>query len=226
MTEQRPVYALSPETPDASLRDLLPGRELTYLTTAAELHGLAPGVLLLPIELPPDQLVAALNHIAAATTEGPWLLLMVERFADGAHSRAIPLSVGWPTPAEQVARWAAGDRDADVLELRHVLARVARGRHDINNPLTSAMAETQLALMDATDPVIRASLETLEEQLRRIRDLVASLRSLSPRPWRRPVPRVSQTAKREACILQGPPISVKQMTYLRWGVSRVQLKLR
>jgi signal transduction histidine kinase len=65
-----------------------------------------------------------------------------------------------------------------VLELRHVLARVARGRHDLNNPLTSAMAETQLALMDAKDPEIRAGLETIEEQLRRMRDLIASLRSI------------------------------------------------
>ena len=180
MTEQRPVYALTPESPDDSLRDLVPGRELTHLTTADELRGRAPGVLLLPIELPPDQLVAALNHVAAAPTEGPWLLLMVERFSDGARSRALPISVGWSTPAEQLARWAAGDPDAEVLELRHVLARVARARHDINNPLTSAMAETQLALMDATDPAICASLETIEEQLRRIRDLVASLRSLRP----------------------------------------------
>ena len=75
-------------------------------------------------------------------------------------------------------RWVDGSLEAHVFELRHVLAQVARSRHDINNPLTSAMAETQMALMDAHDPALREGLETVEEQLRRIRDLVGALRNL------------------------------------------------
>lgn len=59
-----------------------------------------------------------------------------------------------------------------------MLTRVARARHDLNNPLTSAMAEAQLALMEAQDPAIREGLEVIEEQLRRIRDLIAALKAV------------------------------------------------
>jgi signal transduction histidine kinase len=174
------VYALSPETPDAFLRDLVPGRELVHLSRADELRGRPPGLLLLPVELPPDQVVAALTYAAASPAEAPWLPVLVERASGGGPGRAIPISLGWSTSAEELSRWAAGEEDPKVLELRHVLARVARARHDLNNPLTSAMAETQLALLDATEPAVRSGLETIEEQLRRIRDLVAGLRVFRP----------------------------------------------
>ena len=57
-----------------------------------------------------------------------------------------------------------------------MLLRIAsRARHDINNPLTAATAETQLLLMDVEDGEVRTALEAIEEQLRRIRDLTAGL---------------------------------------------------
>ena len=174
------MYVLSPESPDASLRDLIPGQEIIHLSRADEMRGRDPGVLLLSVDLPADQVVAAITQAAAASSEASWLPVLVDRAPDDGRARAVPISIGWPTPPEQVVRWAGRQEDAAVLELRHVLARVARSRHDINNPLTSAMAEAQLALMDVTDPVVRQSLETIEEQLRRIRDLVADLRVLRP----------------------------------------------
>ena len=180
MTEPCPVYLLSPEGPDAPLCALVPGREIVHLTRADELGGRAPGLLLLPPELSPDQVVAALAHAAASSDEAHWMAVLVERPSGESPARAVPISIGWPASGGELLRWASGDRGADVLELRHVLDRIGRSRHDINNPLTSAMAETQLALMDATDPVVRAGLETIEEQLRRIRDLVADLRAFRP----------------------------------------------
>lgn len=66
----------------------------------------------------------------------------------------------------------------DPQEVRELVARV---RHDINNPLTSALAETQLLLMDHPGGEIAESLEQVQEQLRRIRDLTAELSTI-PRP--------------------------------------------
>lgn len=83
--------------------------------------------------------------------------------------------------ADVASRLGRAEGDVPPLELCRVLSFVARARHDINNPLTSALAETQLLLMDVRDGEVRAGLETIEEQLRRIRDLVARLQVL-PRP--------------------------------------------
>jgi signal transduction histidine kinase len=169
----RPLYLLAPRGASVD-RSWSPDREPIVLHEAAELTGRPPGVLLLHADLPADDVVRALR--AAATLPGPWLPVLLE--ASGAV--ALPVSLGWPTPLAEVVRWADGAPDASVLELRHVLAWIARARHDVNNPLTSAMAETQLALVDAQEPEIREGLLVIEEQLRRIRDLVASLRVLRP----------------------------------------------
>ena len=182
----RPVYLLSPSGADALVSGLLPGQKMIVVAEVEELRDRTPGLLLLPIDvLPPEQVVAALAHAAAGSVETPWMPVFVERSSDGGEPRMMPVSLGWPTAAAELERWAGGAADAEVLELRHVLTRVARGRHDLNNPLTSAMAETQLALMDTSDPSLRAGLETIEEQLRRIRDLVAGLRVLRPPDGRR-----------------------------------------
>ena len=159
MPETRPVYLLSPVGADALLSGLVPDREVIVLARAGELQDRTPGLLLLPIELlPADQVLAALAITAAALSESPWMPVFVERSADG-KLNTRPVSLGWPTPLVEVARWAAGADGAEVLELRHVLALLARARHDINNFLTAAMAETQLALMDVVDPGLRVGLE-------------------------------------------------------------------
>lgn len=83
--------------------------------------------------------------------------------------------------ADVVSRLRRTEGEPPPLELCQVLSFVARARHDINNPLTSALAEVQLLLLDVEDPEVRSGLDTVEEQLRRIRDLVARLQAL-PRP--------------------------------------------
>ena len=179
MSQPRPVYLLSSPGFDARLRELVPGQEPVVLDHPEEMRGQRPGLLLLPpYHLASDRLMAALALAAETDSDAAWLPVLVESVGD--ELRARPVSVGWPTALAELARWAAGADDAAVLELRHVLDRVARGRHDLNNPLTSAMAETQLALMDARDPELRTGLKTIEEQLRRIRDLVAALSVLRP----------------------------------------------
>ena len=167
----RPVYLLAPANADSG-GFALAGRDPIVLHDHAELAGRAGGVLLLHTGLPDAQLIGALRD--AATLPGPWLAVLLDM--SGPEPIATPISLGWPTSAAEIARWADAAPDANVLELRHVLARIARARHDVNNPLTSAMAEAQLALADATEPEIRTGLAVIEEQLKRIRDLIASLK--------------------------------------------------
>ena len=178
--ESRPVYLLSPVGADAMPSGLVPDHEVIVLERAGELEDCTPGLLLLPIELlPADQVLAALAISGSDHSESPWMPVFVEGSADSEPCMR-PVSLGWLTPGAEIARWAAGADDAAVLELRYLLAWLSRARHDINNFLTVAMAETQLALMDVADPSMRAGLESVEEQIRRIRDLVAELRVLRP----------------------------------------------
>jgi signal transduction histidine kinase len=177
----RPIYLLAPRGADSGFDGVIPGWKPVRVEQAGALRDLPPGLLLLPVgEVDADQLVAALSVAAEGPSDAGWLPVLVDAGADGGRARLLPISIGWASDPAELARWLGGAEDAQVLELRQVLTRVGRGRHDLNNPLTSAMAETQLALMDARDPAIRQGLETVEEQLRRIRDLIAGLRALRP----------------------------------------------
>ena len=64
--------------------------------------------------------------------------------------------------------------------MRGILSEVARIRHDLNIPLTSALAEVQLLLFDVNDEEVRASLEVMQSQLRRLRDIIASTSHMGP----------------------------------------------
>jgi len=98
-----------------------------------------------------------------------------ERNGRSGALRLVPLSVGNPVPAEFVAERL--EAAPGVFSLRHATHEIARIRHDLNNPLTAAMAETQLMRMDSDDQ----GLEVVESQLRRLRDLIAELAQ-----WRLP----------------------------------------
>ena len=179
MRERKPVYVLAPGGRDLLPPGFVPGHDPIPIADPEQLRDRVPGVLLLPVRgLDPTQLLAALLIAAAAPPDSPWMPALVEAGDDGV-SRARPISLGWPVPGTELGRWAEGE-PAQLLELRYVLARVARSRHDLNNPLTSAMAETQLAQMDATDEQTRAGLETVAQQLRRLRDMIAALKARRP----------------------------------------------
>ena len=109
-----------------------------------------------------------------------------QTFIKAAQDQAI----GTPLVAYSEMNWGAIERGnprpvpyyekgaGPLLELRWILRLVAKARHDINNPLTAGLAETQLVLMDEPKGDLLESLEVIENQLRRIKDLVAGLARL------------------------------------------------
>ena len=60
-------------------------------------------------------------------------------------------------------------------ELGALLADVSKMRHELNNHLTSALAEIQLLLMDVESQELRESYEIIEESLRGMRTVIAAV---------------------------------------------------
>ncbi len=154
--------------------------------TGAPLEGDGEGerpaawVLLAP-EVEEGQLAALLE--VAARSPKSWRIYLLEK-QTGEGVRARPLSLGFPTSVDRLVE-AASDEDAPpILELHQVLEAVARARHDLNNPLTAALAEVQLLRMDVPEGSEEGeALQVVQAQLERIRDLVGGLRALrAPRP--------------------------------------------
>lgn len=139
------------------------------------LPGAAAGVVVLDGELPDPVLLRVLRDLAEAP--GDWSALLVE--GEGSALRALPLSPGSVGPLREAAAF-----EQSIGGMRTLLRSVGRARHDLNNPLTSALAEVQLLLMDhppgGPDSEMRESLLLVETQLRRIRDLVQGLARFRP----------------------------------------------
>jgi len=133
-------------------------------------------VLLLADSVSAGDALGLLRDLADDRT--PSIVALVQDAADGVELRT--LSLGWSRSLGDVAAWVAGEGDAP-LELRHVVGRVARARHDINNPLTSALAQTQLLLLEHGEGEAGEDLRDIETQIKRIADLVASTSSIRPR---------------------------------------------
>lgn len=183
MTEARPLHLVCPPGP---LRD----RVASTLSPVAprSFDGVdgfrdaepEPGVVLLVEEaLGGEAVLAAVRHLARG--RGEWTPVLVRE--DEGELTARTLSAGYPRPLPEVVVAAADGPPGDggsLLELRGVLRDISRARHDINNPLTSALAETQLLLMDVPEGEVRDSLETILQQLRRIRDMVGATVHLRP----------------------------------------------
>jgi len=133
------------------------------------------GILLLGPGLPPGEILTLLEH--EAEREPPRTSLLVEE-REG-QWQARPLSLGHPLGIPRLAE-IAGDPEGKgpVGDLHWVLRVVAKARHDLNNPLTSGLAEVQLLLMDEHPAETRDSLATIQEQFRRLRDMVADLSRL------------------------------------------------
>lgn len=137
-----------------------------------------PGVVLLaPDQLSLAELVDLTDRLYAASSG--WRFAVVR---PGEPPRVQVVSVGHPEPLEIVAAGAADPEGHPgvLMELRHLLGEISRARHDINNPLTSALAEVQLLLMDVEEGEVREGLEVTQTQLRRIRDLVADTGHIRP----------------------------------------------
>lgn len=106
------------------------------------------------------------------------LVFLAETDHDGVAFR--PLSLGFPVNDGEVADILDPEGDTwPPFELHEILRFVARIRHDINNPLTAGMAETQLLLMDlGEEGEVGESLVTIQRQLKRIQGLVQDLAHL------------------------------------------------
>ncbi|MEX2531147.1 MAG: hypothetical protein WD960_10275 [Gemmatimonadota bacterium] len=131
------------------------------------------GWLLLPPGTPPDTLARAL--LRAAEPPGGWGVLLLEQV--GEEVRVLSLSPGFPEDVGSAAERIGGDGlERGYLDHRHLLQGLGRIRHDINNALTSALAETQFMRMDVgDDSELDGGLAVVEAQLQRIRKLAASL---------------------------------------------------
>lgn len=137
-----------------------------------------PGVVLVdPGEVGVDELLAVADRLYEAAPG--WRFAAVR---DDDPVRVQGLSLGHPAELPELAERLGRD-EADpgaLLELRLLLREVATARHDINNPLTSALAEAQLLLLDVEEGEVREGLEVIQTQLRRIRDLVADTGHIRP----------------------------------------------
>ncbi len=138
-----------------------------------------------------DQLPALeIEGLLQAVGDPGRTILLVSEFqpgflAAGGHIQ-IPRAVDGRKLADAVVRLIRWRREADevgatndrVAEMIRVIRRV---RHDINNPLTSVMAETQLILMDPDDlsEEQKRGLETIETMAGRIRDLTQELHEIT-----------------------------------------------
>jgi signal transduction histidine kinase len=133
------------------------------------------GIVILGPGLLPEESLAFLAR--QAHEETPWSALMAWE-NEGSWSLR-PIAMGRPTPLQKIQEVRLDpEKNGPILELHWVLRAVVRARHDLNNPLTSGLAEAQLLLMDHHPPEVKESLETIQEQFRRLRDMVADLSRL------------------------------------------------
>jgi signal transduction histidine kinase len=76
---------------------------------------------------------------------------------------------------EAELREALAERDERLAALAELAARV---RHEINNPLTGLIGQTQLLLREDLSETARRRVLTIEQLANRIRDTVAELRTV------------------------------------------------
>jgi len=175
------------ESSDEALLAALGGQERP-LTLDALPEGLPQGGGWLVVPARASEVVEpALS--ALVRSPDPWALLMaLPDGGPGAGSEAgsqsrlqfVSCSPGFPESAEEIARrMDAAGLDRGTLSHRQVLLDLSRIRHDVNNALTSALAEAQFMRMDAeAGTELADGLELVERQLQKIRDLIAELSAL------------------------------------------------
>ena len=74
---------------------------------------------------------------------------------------------------EEQLRARVADCEGRLEEMADLVARV---RHEINNPLTGVLGQSQLLLREELDDKSRKRVQTIEELAIRMRDIVAQLR--------------------------------------------------
>jgi signal transduction histidine kinase len=176
----RYILATSASTLDRARAALAPLEPLVEIPSVdAVLNGdLAPGWVFLPPDVPAEALERLL--LGLGRREGSWSPVALGD--QGGELCFVPLSPGFMRPLEELVDGVArGGPDAALLSFRYAVGILSKIRHDVNNPLTAALAEIQLLLMDTTEGTEeRQALLTVEQQLHRIRDLIALLNALRP----------------------------------------------
>lgn len=95
------------------------------------------------------------------------------------NSENEPGPGGESAQSEEALRRALALYEARLSEFAELAARV---RHEINNPLTGLIGQTQLLLRDELSDTARRRVTTIEQLANRIRDTVAELRSVQLPP--------------------------------------------
>ena len=177
-----PIYIVAPagaRTETLSMDELADSvRRLESVGALGSLHEKEPGLVLVDRDTVDEaDLVALADRIAQAAAG--WILAVIE---GDTEPTVRTLGFGLANSGSEIVSFALepNENRGVLMELRGVLADVARIRHDLNNPLTSALAEVQLLLFDAHDEEVREALEVIQSQLRRMRDLVASTSHMRP----------------------------------------------
>lgn len=175
-TMQKPVYLLGVGARAFQAAVAPSSVEARCFSTPGDLFDdpeLAPGLVVLGAQLTDDDLREAFEGFGRHGGEWTPVLLVSP---EGGAPLGVPVSSASPAAlADLLERYLDPEEARPVPSLPTMLRIVSRARHDINNPLTAALAETQLLLMDVEDGKTRTALEAIEEQLRRIRDLTAGL---------------------------------------------------
>jgi two-component system NtrC family sensor kinase len=76
-------------------------------------------------------------------------------------------------------RARVADCEARLEEMTDLVARV---RHEINNPLTGVLGQSQLLLREELNDKARKRAQTIEDLAIRMRDIVAQLRQVQRQP--------------------------------------------
>lgn len=187
MAEAYPIHVVSPrpERRDRLIDAASPSPATGHQTLEAALAQAGEDPCVLLVDPGPDgseAIPAVLDLCREVADEDQKKVVFV--VDDEGPLSARPLSLGFPVREEDLAD--ALDPAGDTwppFELHEILRFVARIRHDINNPLTAGMAETQLLLMDhGEDGELGESLATIQRQLKRIQALVQDLAHLRRPP--------------------------------------------
>lgn len=178
---RRPVYVAVPEgaARERCLAELAGAEPVDVPLDLASLAGRAPGLVLVALDDPSGGTLASVAGLAGV---GGWTAGVVEvESGDVGAITVRTLSLGVRHTLEEVGPAMEGAAARGVLlDLHGVLAEIARVRHDLNNPLTSALAEVQILLMDAPSGPEAESLLIIQEQLRRLRDRLLATKHLRP----------------------------------------------
>jgi signal transduction histidine kinase len=161
-----------------ALQELEPLTEVSSAAAVLDDGELEPGWLFMTSDLPTGEVESLI--LGLGKRGGSWSPVALEE--RHGEIRAVPVSPGFARPLnETVGKVRSGGTEASLLSFRYALGVLSKIRHDVNNPLTAALAETQLLMMDTEEGTEASqSLRMVEHQLHRIRDLIALLNALRP----------------------------------------------